>query len=723
MKNKGFILLGMLFLMLLLAVTAVALNRRAGLQARMAGNQTQSVQTSLGQVAAVEDAVWGLTKDPCWRTSASGEDYTYNGTTYNRKVLNSSVTKYTDSITVSVTAPGAANPVKTSFRYYIDTLFLVTNQVCCDNSDNVYFADSDNHSIWKIDATTEAITRVAGDGQSGYSGDGGLAIEARLHSPEGVCVDTSGNIYIADTENHRIRKFVEGGNINTIAGTGTPGYSGDGEAAIDAKLNSPHGVCVHTSGNIYIADTENHRIRKFVEGGNINTIAGTGTPGYSPDPQKATEAKLNCPLGVCVHTTSGNIYIADTDNHRIRRVDAATGEINTIAGTGTPGYSPDPQKATEAKLDHPSGVCVNSTGKVVISDTMNTCLRQIDIDLDTISFLFPPAGPAKRGLNKAQGIDLDTNGNLYIADTENHLVRKVDTLGMLTIAAGTGSPDWTGDEGPATEAQLYSPHDVALDSVGNMYIADTNNHCIRKVGVDGIITTVAGTPGSPDYSGDGEKATDAQLDMPQGVAADITGEPSLKKMFYISDTNNHCIREVNPGGIINTVAGTGFFGDGGDGGPATSARLYNPQGLFVESSGNIYIADTNNHRIRKVESGTIDTIAGNGSQEYSGDGGLATSAGLKNPRGVFVDNAGNIFIADTENYRIRVVSTHDQKINTLAGTGTAGFNVCDQSAVQANLWEPSSIAMTATRGGRKIYISDTNNNRIRVLTFKIVKEL
>jgi len=507
MKEKGFILLGILFMMVLMAITAVALNRRAGLQVRMASNQIHAVQTCYAEIAAIEHAIWQLTNDPCWRTSTSGEVYTYNGTTYNRKVHNSTLSGYTDAITVSVTAQGAANPLTTSFRYHIDTPFLVRkpNQVCRDSSDNIYFADSDNHSICKIDATTEAITRVAGDGLSGYSGDGGLATEARLDSPHGVALDSLGNIYIADTKNNCIRKVDAFGNIATVAGKGLAGYTGDGGPATNAKLNKPRGV--------------------FVD-------------------------------------ASGDIYIADTDNHRIRKVDAGTQQISTVAGTGSGGFS--------------------------------------------------------------------------------------------------------GDGGPATSAELKGPEGVFVDESGNIFIADTDNHCIRKV----------------------DAATQE----------------------------------------INTVAGIGgSSGFEGDGGPATSAKLNNPRGVFVDTSGDIYIADTDNHRIRKVDAGTqqISTVAGSGSGGFSGDGGAATSAKLENPEGVYVDSNGNIFIADTGNHRLRVVSTHDGKINTIGGRPTffGGFNGDNKPATDAYLNDPKAAAMASTRGGRGIYISDTENNRIRMLTFKIERVL
>jgi hypothetical protein len=300
---------------------------------------------------------------------------------------------------------------------------------------------------------------------------------------------------------------------------------------------------------------------------------------------------------------------------------------------------------------------------------------------------------------------LDTTGKITISDRNNGRVRQVDLGGIISTLFGSG-------------LGLNNPHGIALDTGGNLYIADIDNHRILLVHPSGVVTTAAGI-GWKGYSGDGGPAISATLDNPCGVAVDTS------ENMYIADTENHCIRKVDTLGIITTMAGIGDHGGySGDGGSATSAKLDKPQGVMVDASGNIYIADTDNHCIRKVDTlGIITTVAGTGSGGYSGDGGPATSAKLNHPRRVFVDSGGNIFIADSDNHRIRVVSTHDGTITTLAGTGSGGFNGNDQPAVNAKLKKPSSVAMAATRGGRKIYISDTENNRIRVLAFNLAREL
>ncbi|HLA26593.1 MAG TPA: NHL repeat-containing protein, partial [Syntrophales bacterium] len=492
-------------------------------------------------------------------------------------------------------------------------------------------------------------------------------------------------------------------------------FSGDGGLATAAKLNRPRSLFVDSALNIFIADTGNHCIRKVnVSDNKINTIAGIGTnQGSSGDGGDATLAQLNSPYGAWVDAT-GNIFIADSGNHRIRKVTAADGKINTIVNTaGTAGYSGDGGAATVAQIDWPTSLCVKSTGEVIIADTNNSCLRQVSIT-NTISTLPMTAGP---GLNSPDGaaIYYDTAQQklyLYIADQDNHRIRKLDTVtNALVTVAGTGSAGSAGDDGPAIVAQLNSPSSVALDASGNLYIADTGNHKIRRVTAAGIISTVAGN-GLVGSGGDGGPATLAKFESPEGVCLDAAGN------IFIADTNNHRIRKVTAG-MISRVAGSaiGFFGDGGD---ALSAKLDSPQGVAVDVAGNIFIADTNNHRVRKVTASTniINTLAGT-TAGYSGDGGTATAANLSSPQGVSVDGAGNIYIADTGNHRLRIVN-HDTTpiISTLAGTGTSGYSGDNQPAVQAKLRSPRGVALGLTKGGGRIFISDTVNNRVRVLFLK-----
>ena len=340
----------------------------------------------------------------------------------------------------------------------------------------------------------------------------------------------------------------------------------------------------------------------------IDTVAGTGRGGYNGDGVPSVAAQLAYPTDVAVDA-AGNLFIADRGNHRIRKVDASTGNISTVAGNGAGGFGDEGGPAVEVPLANPRSVA------------------------------------------------LGAEGNIYIVDTDIHLIRKVDaSTGNISTVAGTGQGGGSGDGGPAVEAHLANPRSVALDAAGNIYIADRDTHRIRKVDAStGNIFTVAGN-GWEGGSGDGGPAVEAQLYLPSGVAVDGSGN------IYIADTDNHRIRKVDAAtGNISTVAGNGWDGYGGDGGPAVKAQLYFPFGLAVDGAGNIYVADRGNNRIRKVDAatGNISTIAGTGTQGYGGDGGPAVEAYLYFPPGVAVDGSGNIYIADTDNHRIRRLSPAD----------------------------------------------------------------
>ncbi|MEU7227155.1 NHL repeat-containing protein [Streptomyces chrestomyceticus] len=335
------------------------------------------------------------------------------------------------------------------------------------------------------------------------------------------------------------------GAIATVAGNGQAGYVSDGGPAILTQLNWPHDVALDKNGNLYIAERNSNRVRKVTPGGIITTVAGNGQAGYVSDGGPATATQLYSPASVAVDD-AGNIYIADMNNHRIRKVDTR-GIITTVAGNGQAGYTSDGGPATATQLYTPHGVAV------------------------------------------------DGQGNLYIAEWNNHRIRKVDTNGIITTVAGNGQAGYGSDGGPATATKLYYPGGVEADRNGNLFIADTSNHRVRKVDARGIITTVAGT-GTPGYVSDGGPATSTPISYPVGVTVDDTGN------LYIGETGNQRVRKVDTNGIITTVAGNGTAGYVDDGGPAAATRLYNPRGVALDRAGNLYIADGDNARVRGVSS-------------------------------------------------------------------------------------------------------------------------
>ena len=376
---------------------------------------------------------------------------------------------------------------------------------------------------------------------AGYDGDGRGATTSLLAAPADVAFDATGGLYIADGP--RVRRVGAAGAIATVAGDAYLTAIGDGGPALDAILNTPRGVAVDVEGNLHIADSGTHRIRRAGRDGRIATVAGTGAPGFSADGRAAAQAQLNAPAGVWAGA-DGSLTVADTGNDRIRRITAA-GTIVTIAGSGGSGLGGDGLAAQLMPLHGPSAALP------------------------------------------------DGWGNLYIADTLSSRVLAAGPDGTVATAAGNASGGDSGDGGPAPQAQLRDPTGLAFDAAGNLFIADALNNRIRKVARDGVISTVAGN-GQEGYSGDGKAATAARLHKPRGIAVDGDGN------LYIADTGNHAIRKVTADGTIYTVAGAGSPGMEGDGGPATAALLNEPRGLALDGSGNLYVADSLNHRVRKL---------------------------------------------------------------------------------------------------------------------------
>ncbi len=567
--------------------------------------------------------------------------------------------------------------------------------VTTDAAGNLYFSAQDYDAVYRRESNG-LLTRVAGNGKHESSGDGGPAIAAGVAAPRGIALDSAGNLYVAEMENPRVRK-ISNGVVTTVAGGGFA--LGDNGPAASAQLKEPLDVAVDAAGNLYIADGGDHRIR-MVSNGVITTIAGNGTQGYGGDNGPATSAQINYPTALAVDS-AGNLYIADSGNNRIRKVSG--GVITTVAGDGTRGYGGDGGPATSARLAAPAGVEVDSAGNLYIADLGNLRVRKVANGLiTTIAGTGSPGyagdnGPATSAqMEGPLHVASDAAGNLYIADGIDHRIRQVSG-GVITTAVGNGSFGYSGDNGPAADAQLDLPWGVAVDAAGSVYIADYSNYRVRKVS-GGNITTVAGN-GVYGFSGDNGAATDAKLRSPAAVAVDAGGS------LYIADYWDHRVRKVS-NGVITTVAGNGGSGSAGDNGPATSASLSKPSGAAVDAAGNLYIADASNNRIRKVSNGVITTFAGGGTT--LGDNGPAVNAKLSGPVSVALDSAGNLYIADTGNHRIRKVS--NGVITTVAGNGTYGFSGDDGPAVGAQLYQPTGVAVDAAGN---IFIVDRGNYRIR----------
>ena len=680
--------------------------------------------------------------------------------------------------------------------------------VAADAVGNVYVADGENHRIRKINGDG-TITTYAGTGQRGYAGDSGSATEAQLAYPAGVAVDAAGNVYVADSWNHRVRRIDSAGTITTYAGSGTLGFWGDGAAAARSGLAYPSGVAADAAGNVYVADNWNHRIRRIDPSGAISTVAGRGDDGDGGDGGPAAEASLAYPVAVGADR-GGNIYAIsysfETNNHRVRRI-SASGVISAFAGTGEEGYEGDRGPAAEARLAYPTGVAADANGNVYVADARNALVRVVRAGVgfsvplgtsgESVALVVASEGvltlrgqplvagarvESSRGnayslaagtdgavsaeylperqrvlvrgtgvdltrqedgtwrigdtlaenghrhsvggreyvlellegrwglaeyaietvagntsvtdgvaatdvtLENVSGVAVDAIGNIYVAERLRRRIRRIDLSGVITTIAGTGEWGFSGDGGPAIEARLGLPSGVAVDRTGRVYVADDANIRVRRIDVAGVITTIAGT-GDLGFSGDGGPAIEADLVGVQDVATDTRGN------VYVA--THRRIRKIDTSGVITTIAGTGQDGDPRDRGPAAEAGLSSNLAVAADAEGNVYIADTGDHRVRRVDAdGIITTLAGTGESGYSGDGGSASEAQLDSPGGVAVDPNGRVYVADGQNLRIRRIDATGV-ITTIAGTGDWGSSGDGGPASEADLGWVSDVGIDA----------------------------
>jgi sugar lactone lactonase YvrE len=636
-----------------------------------------------------------------------------------------------------------------------------------DSSGNVYMALGTYAIVMRLD-TSGNLTRIAGTGVPGFSGDGGPATAAQL-GLSGIAVDTAGDVFIADAGNNRVRRIdAVSGQITTVAGNGTTTYTGDGVPATATGINYPGSVAVDGPGNLYISSPFSDAVWKVAATtGLITTVAGKpGQPGTqgaaNGDSGPATSAFLVSPMGIALDS-SGNLYIVEEVNADVRRVDAVTGIITTVAGTRVAGNSGDGGPATAAQFNYPTGIAVDSEGDLFIADWNNAKIRRVDGSTGIITTVGGPVGAYAVAVDAAgtavysgaanivskmasgvtttvagggsaigdggsavgalmgsiTGVAVGPSGVVYIADVQNNRVRSVSN-GVIATFAGDGG--WSnsgnaGDGGPATSAQLrFSPGGgIGLDGAGNLYIAEYWD--IRKVSAStGVITTFAGQPPSDPscntYLDNDVPALGSCILWATGLAVDAPGN------LYFPQGSLGLIRKVTAAtGSISTYAGiAGGANETGDGGPALSAQLNNPSGMATDAAGNLFFADTNNSRVRKIDASTgiITTVAGTGQggggRGFSGDGGPAVRAALFAPQAVAVDGSGNVFIADWGNNRIRRVDAASQTITTIAGSGSAGFSGDNGDALAAVIGHP--VAIAAGSDGR-VYFTD--GRRVRVL--------
>ena len=565
--------------------------------------------------------------------------------------------------------------------------------VAVDANGNVYVADRSNLIIRKITPAGLVTTFAGSSGKSGFANGQGAA--ARFDGTNGVAVDTSGNVYVADGST--IRKITPDGLVSTLAGTPRQSGSLDGAGSV-ALFTRPDAIGLDTAGNIYL--TDGYAIRKVTAGGQVSTLAGKcDTSGYLDGP--GADARFASLVGLVVDA-QGNIFVTDQGNHTIRKITAA-GVVSTFAGTAGDREIVDGQGAA-ARFSGPGGLAVDASGNLYVSD--ESLIRKVSPSAIVSSFAGSRYGNAD-GLGAAaqfnlpEGLGVDAGGNVYVADNLNYTIRKITPEGLVSTLAGLAGQLGATD-GPGSVAQFYEPGGVAVDAAGYAYIADTGNSLIRKISPTGEVSTLAGsTHGGGTTDGLGSAA---KFSAPEGVALDAAGN------VYVADTRNHTIRKITAAGLVSTLAGSGGQRGAVDG--AGDAALFNaPQSLAVDFSGNVYVADTGNATIRKITgAGQVSTLAGSAGQDGSLDG-LGSSALFGRPNGVAVDAAGNVYVSDNWTATIRKI-TPEGAVTTLAGLpgqassadgpgSAAGFNPATGLAVDA---------------AGVIYVADRDNNALRRIT-------
>lgn len=617
---------------------------------------------------------------------------------------------------ISTVAGGSPAPANASST---GSAIGLPGRVHVDSSGNVYFTAL--NSVFKL--SSGVITRIAGNGRQGYTGDGGQATSAELNQPQGVAFDSAGDLYIADTNNNVVRMVSAAtGIITTVAGNGTAGENGDYGPATQAVLDLPTAVAVDAQGNLYICDSGNNEIRQVNPStGLIVPYLGDYTPGYAGD--TTGQIAMNNPEDI-FFDQNWNMWIADSGNGRIREY-GTNGICSTVVGGGstyTEGGFP-----LAAALASPHSVVTDPAGNIYIADSQDNRVFKVSVTtgrINTLAGVAPPTtanggfgsvglaygfsgdgGPSNQAMiNTPTSVAIDPAGNLYFVDLYNARIRAVSSAGNISTVAGDGAVYYAGDGGAPQNAIMHNPSSVAYSSSG-LYIADTNNQRVRQITASGTITTVAGN-GTPGFAGDNGAPASAELFYPSAVTVDASG------FLYIADRGNQRVRKVI-NGVISTVAGNGTTGYSGDGGQAVSATLNQPMGLVVDSAGDIFISDFGNAVVRKVApSGVITTVAGTGTPGYAGDGGQAIAAQLNGPMGLALDSAGNLYIADSANSVVRIV-TPGGAISTFAGNGTLGYSGDGGPAASASLSTPVGLAIDSNGN---LYISDSGANVVRMVT-------
>lgn len=653
-----------------------------------------------------------------------------------------------------------------------DRVLINPFDVTVDNKGNIFFPDALNHRVRRVDTLTGLITTIAGTGVSGFSGDGSLAITAKLNFPSKVIVDNNGNVFISDSGNNRVRKIDTNNVITTVAGNGngsntpennvpatsTPvinprglaldskgnlfivsgnlvskvdfltqiittiagsadslGFVGDGGLASQALLSSPSQILIDKQNNLIVSDSGNGRVRKIDSTTNIITSIVGSFANSQDDGVDASSAQLIYPEGIALDN-EGNLFIAEAFGGKVRRIDAFTNTITTIAGNGKNEFSGDGGLAINASLKRPIGVCIDKDGDLLIADFFSKRIRKVDLKTniintitgnEQINFLDPGEPFSSVSLLSPSGLAIDTSNNLFFSDKSSRVGKLDIKTKNVSVVAGTGFSEFDGDGKIATKTSFSSSTKLALDKQNELFIIDRGNNRVRKVDTSsGIVKTVAGN-GFNSFSADNIDATSSRLGLPFGIAVDDLGN------LFIADTFNDRIRKVDVSTkFISTVAGTGLATFNGDEMLAVAASLNRPTSVAVDTKGNLFIADSSNNRIRKVAAnGIITTFVGGGQSSDIGIGSLATRVRLSRPQSIAIDSNGDVFFSDSGNNRICKVDFATGIITSVIGSGELGLDGDGALAKDAKLNLPEEISID---NDGNLFFVDSLNNRIRV---------
>jgi sugar lactone lactonase YvrE len=568
-----------------------------------------------------------------------------------------------------------------------------TGSTASFNSPTALAVDPDGF-VWVADTNNDAIRKVSAAGVVSTVPTFKDVAEPDLPallSPQGIAVDRIGRVYVSDTGHHRIVSI--GSTVVTVAGSGYPGFN-DGMGAASA-FYGPAGIVIDPTGTIFVADMKNNRIRWINSSGKVGTVAGTGQAGNADG--SGDEAKFYQPFSVG-RDGAGNLFVSDRGNNVVRMI-TTSGNVKTLAGSGSIGS--DDGAGSAASFAGVAGLVSDASGTVWLVDEGNHSVRMIEAG--TVSTF---AGTGRRGsadglgtaasFNAPAGVAVDGSGSIYVADTNNNLVRKVSVSGYVTTLAGSGVSG--SSDGVGTAASFARPAAVAADSAGSVYVADTFGNRIRKISPSGAVTLLAGSGRSGNTDGNGGLASFFQ---PNGVAVDSLGD------VYVADTMVNSIRKITPEGVVSTLAGSTMTGS--NDGTGSGASFSGPRGVAVDGSGNVYVGDTGNHLVRKVTpSGTVTTLAGSG-KPGSADG-TGVAASFTSPAGVAVDALGNVYVADTGNNKLRRV-TPDGVTTTVGGRSDNGPGSVDGIGSLAGFARPQGVAVGP---GGSVYVADTGNSSIRV---------